>query len=98
MASFVKTNHTDPLIWEDLNHIVAGDFNGDGKQDFLAVRLHHADFGFTPVQSEVYLGDGLGQFMLAKDLFVGGNPTTNFASRAYAKDINGDGVRRHSLY
>ena len=92
MMNFIKTNYTASAVNANLNHLVAGDFNGDGNQDFLAVRINTSDFGKTPVQSEVYLGNGTGQFTLAPDLFVGGNPSTNFASRVYARDINGDGV------
>ena len=92
MINFVNTNYTVSAINKNINHIVTGDFNGDGNQDFLAVRINYSDIGKTPVQSEVYFGDGTGQFTLATDLFVGGNPSTNYASRVYARDINGDGV------
>ena len=92
MMNFIKTNYIASAVNANLNHLVAGDFNGDGNQDFLAVRINYSDIGKTSVQSEVYLGNGTGQFTLATDLFVGGNPSTNFASRVYARDINGDGV------
>ena len=92
MTNFAKINHTDAAVTSNLNHLVAGDFNGDGKQDFLAVRINYPDIGKTAIQSEVYLGNGQGQFTVTNDLFVGGNPFTNFASRVYARDFNNDGV------
>ncbi len=57
--------------------VVVGDFNSDSKQDFVVDNASGVI---------VYLGDGLGGFLLPKTFFLGG-----FHESLTAGDFNGDG-------
>jgi hypothetical protein len=94
MTNFVKTNHADtaqfPSTWVD--QIKTGDFNGDGKADFVVSRLNN-DLGTTATPLQVYLGDGHGNFTDQTALvFKDGTPTVHWVPRMIVTDFNGDGV------
>ena len=63
--------------------VATGDFNGDGKQDFVTSNGYYPATGLS-----IRLGDGAGNFTAAPDIPISGsNNTTNII----VNDFNGDG-------
>ncbi|MBI2770815.1 MAG: VCBS repeat-containing protein [Burkholderiales bacterium] len=70
--------------------IEAGDFNGDGKIDFLINRT--VGDGAVATTLRLMMGQGNGQWVDQTDvMFNGAVPTVNFAPRVAVADLNGDG-------
>ena len=81
-VSFFNLLGFDGIAYETgggLQEVVAGDFNGDGKQDLLAVPNSSSDFGMTPL-----LGDSSGNFQPG--------PVAAVGNRALGADFDGDGL------
>jgi hypothetical protein len=71
--------------------IRSADFNGDGKADILAVRIH-PDLGHTAQPLQILLGDGDGHFVdRTAELFRDGMPMVNYVPRIFTADFNQDG-------
>lgn len=72
--------------------IRTGDFNGDGKTDFLVTRINWFDLGVSPVPLQIFLGDGEGGFTdQTATLFEGGTQYVHYVPRIFAADFNNDG-------
>ena len=69
------------------SHIVTGDFNNDGNQDFAA-DCYNSNSVSTAVQ--VLLGNGSGRFSIAGHDVAAG--TAQFASALLSGDVNNDGL------
>src|SRR5262245_10674805 len=73
------------------DELIAFDFNGDGLNDLLSLRL------FFPLQNaaipiEVVLNQGNGTFAQGTSaIFPGGAPATTTAREVVTADFNGDG-------
>ena len=96
-GSFDLTKYTSPVTGYALTDIVAGDYNGDGKQDLTLLTLGHWDtlIGGTDVNtSGALLLPGNGDYTFGNPKLVASN--TYPISGAYA-DFNGDGFQDLAL-
>ena len=91
-GSFDLTKYTSPVTGYALTDIVAGDYNGDGKQDLTLLTLGRWDTlvnGTDVDTSGVLLLPGNGDYTFGNPTLVASN--TYPISGAYA-DFNGDGL------
>ncbi|MES2183057.1 MAG: FG-GAP-like repeat-containing protein [Pseudomonadota bacterium] len=70
--------------------VEAGDFNGDGRLDFLVTRIKGD--GSVAAGFRLMVGQADGRFLdQTEALFAGGVPTAEYAPRVIVADFNGDG-------
>ena len=77
-------------VQDSVQQIEAGDFNGDGRTDFLVMRIKGE--GNTPAGPRIMvnLGNGTWQDQTSA-MFAGAIPTIEYAPRVVVADLNGDG-------
>lgn len=72
------------------DQIKTGDFNGDGKQDFVVTHIDFVTLGTDPARLQMFFGDGRGNFSERPDFFAT-TPWVNYVPRLIVEDFNGDG-------
>jgi hypothetical protein len=91
--SFVKMSQVQSADFiEGIDQIKTGDFNGDGKTDFVVARVNYQDLGTSPVPLQLFLGNGTGNFSDETLNIFGNQPYVHYVARMIVADFNNDGI------
>lgn len=78
---------------DSVQHVLTGDFNGDGRADLLIAHIHNPSIGDVASPVQVLLGNGAGGFTDGSaQVFGGVVPAFHYAARVAVADFNADGV------
>ncbi|QEI08658.1 DUF4214 domain-containing protein [Pigmentiphaga aceris] len=92
MNQFIRSNFIPSIARGYVDSISVGDFNGDGKADFLIGRIDIENPSAPASNLQAFIGDGRGGFTDVSNTLLQGDTTTNYVARTVVGDFNGDGI------
>lgn len=92
LDQFLRSNFISSIARGYVDSISVGDFNGDGKADFLIGRIDIENPTAPVANLQAFIGDGRSGFTDASSTLLHGDTTTNYVVRTVIGDFNRDGI------